>query len=104
MFKRIFKILLLLSILILPACKVDKTVGKVVPDANLIIYYEPETGSKDLLKAAKKYGSEILYVYKNFNGIAVTVPRNKKVDEAMKYYEKIPGVLSVTQDRKLQLD
>lgn len=104
MLKWTFKILLLLFVLTLSACKTTKTVEGAIPDANLIIYYEPEAGSKDLLKAAKIYGSEVLYVYKNFNGIAVTVPKNKSVDDAIKYYEGIKGVLSVAKDRKLQLD
>lgn len=74
-----------------------------VPNQNLIIYYEPETGNDDLLRAAKKYGSEVLYVYKNINGIAVTVPKNKNLPDAIKYYENVKGVPSVTKDEKLQL-
>lgn len=70
---------------------------------NLIIYYDPEKGNEELLEAAKNYGSELIYVYRNINGIAVTVPKGRTMKEAMKYYEKINGVLSVSEDRKMQL-
>lgn len=76
----------------------DSTTG------NLIIYYDPETGNKELLDAAKKYGSKILYLYKNFNGIAVTVPKEKSVEDAIKYYEAVKGVQSVNRDRIMHLD
>lgn len=75
-----------------------------VSNGNLIIYYAPESGNEALLKAAKKYGSEVIYVYRNINGIAVTVPANRTVQGAMKYYKKIKGVLSVVQDKMVQLD
>ena len=61
-------------------------------------------GNSDLLAAAERYGSNVIYVYRNFNGIAVSVPPGKSVDEAIKYYESVPGVLSVTRDRVLHLD
>lgn len=69
---------------------------------NLIIFYAPESGCSKLLEAAKKYGSRVLYVYKNINGIAVTIPNDKPATEAIKYFESIKGVLSVTEDRTLQ--
>lgn len=101
--KYIFKALILAAISLLSGCSTSKTVQENVPNQNLIIYYEPETGNDDLLRAAKKYGSEVLYVYKNINGIAVTVPKNKNLHYAIKYYENVKGVLSVTKDEKLQL-
>ena len=59
----------------------------------LIVFYDTETGKSDLLSAAKKYGSRIIYSYKNFNGIAITLP-----------YQRVKGVLSVTPDRNLELN
>lgn len=104
MFKRLYKTLLLIPILILPSCGTQKTVSEAGQNDNLIIYYAPESGNGELLKAAKRYGSKVIYVYKNINGIAVTVPKGKTVPETMKYYEKIDGVLSVVKDEKMQLD
>ena len=94
----------MMGAILLSSCRTVKPVPEDVPAENLIIYYEPEAGNEGLLAAAKKYGSKVLYVYKVINGIAVTVPKGKTFREAMDYYGRIPGVLSVTQDRKLQLD
>lgn len=104
MVKQAFKILLLIIVSIMSGCNATKAAHDIAPIKNLIIYYEPETGNEELLKAAKQYGSDILYVYKNINGIAVTVPKSKTVSDAIKYYEKIKGVLSVAKDEKMQLD
>lgn len=101
--KYIFKALILSAISLLSGCSTAKTAKESVPNQNLIICYEPKTGNKDLLHAAKKYGSEVLYVYKNINGIAVSVPKNKNLPDAIKYYENVKGVLSVTKDEQLRL-
>lgn len=104
MFKQTLKIIVLALAIILPACRTTK-VGQVEsPGESLIIYYDPEAGKEALLDAVKKFDSEVLYVYKVINGIAVTVPKNRTVSDAIKYYEKIPGVLSVNKDQKLQLN
>lgn len=85
------------------SCSATKSVADNATYDNLIIYYSPDCGNTELLRTAKKYGSKILYVYKNVNGIAVTVPQGKTVPEAIRFYEKVGGVLSVTPDRKMQL-
>lgn len=104
MIKQTIKIIILALAIILPACRTTKVAQDETPGENLIIYYDPEAGNEALLDAAKKYGSEVLYVYKIINGIAVTVPKNKAVSDAIKFYEKIPGVISVNKDQKLQLN
>lgn len=104
MFKQTLKIIVLALAIILPSCRTTKLGQVETPGENLIIYYNPETGNGALLDAAKKYGSEVLYVYRVINGIAVTVPKNKSVSDAIKFYENIPGVLSVNKDQKLQLN
>ena len=52
-----------------------------------------------MLEAAKKYGSKVLYEYKNFNSIAVSVPQKRTAAKAIRFYKKVKGVLSVTEDR-----
>lgn len=101
---QIFKIFILLAASLLASCSVAKTAPHNVAHENLIIYYDPEVGNEALLRASKQYGSEILYIYNNINGIAVTVPHDKPLQDAVKYYESINGVLSVTNDMKVQLD
>lgn len=104
MLKKIIGILVLTVLSVLPSCTATKSVQEASTGENLIIYYSPETGNKELLKAAKKYGSKVIYVYQNINGIAVTVPKGKTVQEAMKYYDSINGVLSIVKDQKMRLD
>lgn len=70
---------------------------------NLIVFYDPTIGNEQLLKATKEYGSEVIYEYKNFNSIAVTVPSKHTTLKAMEFYKKVNGVLSVTEDRKMKL-
>lgn len=102
--KQLFLILVLTFMSVLSSCTATKFLQDNAANENLIIYYSPDTGNEGLIEAAEKYGSKILYVYKNINGVAVTVPKNKTVTEAMKYYKKVNGVLSVTRDQKMQLD
>ena len=69
----------------------------------LIIFYDSAIGKEKLLEAVKKYGSEVLYEYKNFNSIAVTVPPKYTVSKTIRFYKKVRGVLSVSEDRKMEL-
>lgn len=104
MLKRLYFTFIIAAMALLSSCGSPRMVADDVSGENLIIYYAPETGNEGLLKAAKKYGSTVIYVYKNINGIAVTVPKGKSATEATKYYEKLDGVLSVTRDQKLHLN
>lgn len=104
MFRHILSALVLSIIALMSSCSATKATQTDAGHENLIIYYDPSTGKDELLKAVKKYGSDIIYIYQNINGIAITVPKDKTDTEAIKYYEKIKGVLSVTKDTKLQLD
>jgi hypothetical protein len=70
----------------------------------LIIFYDVQIGNKALLKAVQSYGAKILYQYKNFNGIAISIPDNKTLDESITYFQKVKGVLSVNKDRIYHLD
>lgn len=100
---RIIKALVVASASFLAACAVSKSTGGNTEAANLIIYYDPEEGKEDLLKAADKYGSKILYIYENINGIAVTVPEGRTEDNAIRYFSSVRGVLSVVRDRTMQI-
>ena len=69
-----FRIMLIAVALVVSSCSATKRMNESHENENLIIYYEPGAGNGELLKAAKSYGSEVLYVYQNINGIAVTIP------------------------------
>lgn len=101
--RHVFNILMLLVASSLSSCVTARSTYDNRPQKIIIIYYDSEIGNKRLLKAAGKYGSEVLYVYKIINGIAVTVPKGKTTSDAMIYYGKVKGVLSVAEDRKMRL-
>ena len=70
---------------------------------NLIIFYDAQTGSAPLLKAVKTSGASLIYEYKNLNGIAIRPSSKTKIKDAIAYFKKVNGVLSVEQDRLLKL-
>lgn len=71
---------------------------------NLIIYYNQDNGKKNIVEAAKQYGATILYTYSNINGIAISIPESKTLEESIQYFKKIKGVLEVTRDYKYKID
>lgn len=70
----------------------------------LIIFYDPAVGKQPLLKAVRKMEAEILYDYKNFNGMAVRVPDSIRIEDAITRLRKVKGVLQVNRDRIYRLD
>ena len=65
----------------------------------LIVYFDTSIGNKPILTAAKKYGSEILYQYNIVNAVALTIPPNTNINEAIAYYQNVKGVLQVNRDK-----
>lgn len=55
------------------------------------------------MKAIRKYNATLLYDYKNLNGVAISIPQSRGESNAIHYFEKIKGVLSVQKDKKMQL-
>lgn len=70
----------------------------------LIIFYDPAVGKQPLLKAVRKMEAEILYDYKNFNGMAVRMPDSIRIEDAITRLRKVKGVLQVNRDRIYRLD
>jgi len=70
---------------------------------NLIIFYDTQTGSAPLLKAVKTSGATLVYEYKNLYGIAIRPSSKTNIEDAIAYFKKVNGVLSVEQDRLLKL-
>ena len=70
---------------------------------NLIIFYDREQGVAALLAAAQSYGANVVYQYQHLNGIAVAIPEGKEMQDAIRYFERVKGVLQVNQDSILQL-
>lgn len=70
---------------------------------NLIIFYDAQIGSAPLLKAVKTSGATLVYEYKNLNGVAIHPSPKTNIEDAIAYFKKVNGVLSVEQDRLLKL-
>ena len=70
----------------------------------LIVFYDTKVGSAPLLKAAKAFGSEIIYTYRIIHAVALRVPENKDMKTAINYYGKVKGVIQVERDRIMHLD
>lgn len=67
------------------------------PDVFLIMY-DAEIGKEPLLKAIKEYKCEIVYDYRIINGMALKKADDKSLEETMRYFKKIKGVVSVEYD------
>jgi hypothetical protein len=72
--------------------------------STLIISYGERKDTTALYKAVKKYGASFIYKYNNFNAIAISIPKEKNIGDAIIYFKKIKGVLSVDRDRIYHLD
>lgn len=70
---------------------------------NLIIYYDREIGKEYLLKSVQNYRAELLYDYDNINGIAIKIPSDKSIREAIRHFQQVKGVLSVSRDEVMQI-
>lgn len=69
----------------------------------VILFYDPSVGKDTVLEEVKDYGSAVIYDYRNFNGLAVTVPPRRSMDETIEHYEKTKGVISVMRDNANEL-
>jgi len=72
--------------------------GEYAPHS-LIIFYDTQVGSGPLLKAVKRYKAEVIYQYRIINAIAIRTPKDRDIHEAMAYFGKVKGVLTVNRDR-----
>ncbi len=91
---------------VLSTCVVEEEqmpVGEVSP-TTLIIFYDAEIGKKPLLEEVEKSGAEIIYDYKNMNGMAIRKPSTMSLSEARKHFSGVRGVLSVEYDHVVHLD
>lgn len=69
----------------------------VSPD-RLIIMYDEEIGKEPLLSAVEAYGAELIYDYSIIPGIAIRIPEDKDIRDAINYFKKVQGVTSIERD------
>ncbi|STZ76481.1 protease inhibitor I9 family protein [Bergeriella denitrificans] len=91
---------------LLCACRTDAPATDGIRTAetgSLIAFYAGDTGSAPLLAALEGCGAELLYEYRNLNGIAARLPSPRSFVEAAACLEQADGVLSVMPDQIMQL-
>lgn len=71
--------------------------------STLIIMVDAEVGKEPLRKAIEKYGATIIYDYSIIPGMAIRIPDDKTLEEAIVYFKKVRGVVSVERDRITRL-
>lgn len=106
-----YSILFILMMGVLYSCRstkedipIKKEQLPMVSPSTLIIYYDAEVGKESLLEAVRSYKAELVYDYVNFHAIAIRIPRKKSLKQAKSFFEKVKGVLQVTEDHIIQLD
>ncbi|MDO4641117.1 MAG: hypothetical protein Q4A84_05370 [Neisseria sp.] len=72
-------------------------------DRVLIIFYDAEIGKEPILAAAKAYDASIVYQYHMLQGVSVSIPKNKTMQDAVEFFKSVKGVLSVNRNKILQL-
>ena len=90
--------------LILFSCKTTQKQEVQRDTDTLIVLYEAATPTASLKKEFAKYGAEILYEYKNINGFAIRIPKEKSLEQAKTHFSKVKGVLSVEKDEKVEIN
>ena len=68
-----------------------------------LVMYDAEIGKAPLQKAIKEYQCEIVYDYGIINGMALKKPESKTLEETMRYFKTIKGVISVEYDHIIRL-
>ena len=65
---------------------------------NLIISVDSAIGKGPLKKAIEEYNCEILYDYNIICSMAIKIPPEKNIEEAIEYFKKVEGVIGVERD------
>ena len=68
-----------------------------------LVMYDAEVGKEPLLKAIKAYKCEVIYDYSIINGMALKKPEGKSLEETMRYFKGVKGVLTVEYDHITRL-
>ena len=69
----------------------------------LIIFYDVTIGKEPLIKAIKEFNATIIYDLNIMKSITIKIPEDKKIEEAIEFFQKVDGVLGVNRDSQMQL-
>lgn len=99
-----------IALIVMTSCKTRQAVAVSAPDFQsrqyvpehspdvFLVMYDAEIGKEPLLKAINEYKCEIVYDYRIINGMALKKADDKSLEETMRYFKKIKGVVSVEYD------
>ena len=101
-------------IVLLTSCRSKQTIELPVPILGhqyeqehspnvFLVMYDAEVGKEPLLKAIKTYKCEVIYDYSIINGMALKKPEGKSLEETMRYFKGVKGVLTVEYDHITRL-
>jgi len=68
-----------------------------------LVMYDEKVGKEPLQRAIAEYGCEVVYDYKIIKGMALKKPDNRTLEETMKYFRGVKGVVAVEYDRITRL-
>ena len=85
-------------------CDVSVHEERDVSASTLIISYDSEIGDSALMQAVKDTKAKLIYHYNIINGIAIRIPQNMTMPEAIKYFKKVKGVIAVERDHVAHLN
>ena len=69
---------------------------------NLIISVDQNIGKEYLKKAIEEYHTEILYDYNIISSMAIKIPPEKNIEDAIEFFKKVHGVIAVERDGIVQ--
>jgi len=77
--------------------------GEMYSPSTLIISYDTTVGKDSLLAAVERYQAELIYNYRIINAIAIRIPEGTSIQDAITYFQAVPGVIAVNRDRIMHL-
>lgn len=96
------RILTAVAAVLLAACQSAAPPSAASSDT-LIVFYDVQTGDAPLLAAVQRERAKILYRYRQFNGLALSLPSGSDAEQAAARLRQTRGVLSVEPDRIMTL-
>ena len=65
---------------------------------NLIISIDTNIGKEPLKRAIEEYHAEILYDYNIIPSMAIKIPPEKNIEDAIQFFKYVEGVIGVERD------
>ena len=96
------RLLFLLVLFTFCACSSQKAVtgnAPVTGNRVLIVFYEAGQGRRHLMKQVRKTKCSVVYDYRNFNAVALSVPEGEDMNNVIYKLRHTKGVLQVQRDR-----